>query len=202
MTIADKLTQLNNVKLAIKQALIDKKVNMTGVAFTDYATKIDDVINHTKNLAYEFDNMSITSQITVPRIDKFYSSNNCTLEFVIALTSFNNVYWWSNIIGNYNEFGMAIKSGNFEFKWYNSETDFNSFNLAHSMKTGNTYHVAFVKQGTTIKSYVDKVLTGTKTGVSIPLKNIETTFNLVNVGTLKKLRVVNRALDTREFLDK
>lgn len=41
MAIADKLTQLNNVKLAIKQALINKGVSMNGVAFTNYASKID-----------------------------------------------------------------------------------------------------------------------------------------------------------------
>ena len=43
MAIADKLTQLNNVKLAIKNALINKKVDMTGVPFTNYASKIDEV---------------------------------------------------------------------------------------------------------------------------------------------------------------
>lgn len=43
MAIADKLTQLNNVKLAIKNAIINKGVDMTSVAFTDYATKIDEI---------------------------------------------------------------------------------------------------------------------------------------------------------------
>ena len=43
MAIADKLTQLNNVKLAIKNAIINKGVDMTGVAFTEYATKINSI---------------------------------------------------------------------------------------------------------------------------------------------------------------
>ena len=202
MAIADKLTQLNNVKLAIKRALIDKKVNMTGVAFTDYATKIDEIKTHTENLAYEFDNMSLTSSFTVPRIDKFYLDNDCTVEFVLALTSFNNVYWWKVYVGSYNEFGVSIRSGYFQFYWYNSSSSDGGFNATHSMSTGNTYHIAFVKEGTTIKVYIDKELVFTKTDVSIPQKNASNTFNNVNVGTLKKLRVVNRALTVDEFLDK
>ena len=51
MAIADKLTQLNNVKLAIKQAIVNKGVSMDSVAFTDYATKIDSIIKSTGNAA-------------------------------------------------------------------------------------------------------------------------------------------------------
>ena len=40
MAIADQLTQLNQVKSDIKQALIDKDVDMTDVPFTEYARKI------------------------------------------------------------------------------------------------------------------------------------------------------------------
>ena len=43
MAIADKLTQLNSVKLAIKNALISKEVDMTNVPFTEYASKIDEI---------------------------------------------------------------------------------------------------------------------------------------------------------------
>lgn len=43
MAIADKLTQLNNVKLAIKNALISKEVDMTNVPFTEYASKISEI---------------------------------------------------------------------------------------------------------------------------------------------------------------
>lgn len=46
MTIADKLTQLNNVKLAIKQGLQSKlDLNLSNTAFTDYATQINTIIN-------------------------------------------------------------------------------------------------------------------------------------------------------------
>lgn len=48
MAIADKLAQLNNVKLAIKNALINKGIDMTGVPFTDYASKVND-----KNYIYK-----------------------------------------------------------------------------------------------------------------------------------------------------
>lgn len=40
MAIADQLTQLNQIKLDIKQALINKGVDMTGIPFTEYAGKI------------------------------------------------------------------------------------------------------------------------------------------------------------------
>ncbi len=43
MTIADKLLQVNQVKQAIKQAIENKGVPMTNVAFTDYANKILDI---------------------------------------------------------------------------------------------------------------------------------------------------------------
>ena len=41
MAIADQLTQLSQVKADIKQALIDKGVDMTDVPFTGYAEKIN-----------------------------------------------------------------------------------------------------------------------------------------------------------------
>ena len=43
MAISDLLTQLNNVKLAIKNALISKEVDMTNVPFTEYASKIGEI---------------------------------------------------------------------------------------------------------------------------------------------------------------
>lgn len=43
MTISAKLTDVNNVKLDIKQALIDQGITMTGVPFTDYADKIGEI---------------------------------------------------------------------------------------------------------------------------------------------------------------
>lgn len=49
MAISDLLIQLNNVKLAIKQAIINKGVSMDGVAFTDYATKIGSIIKSQGN---------------------------------------------------------------------------------------------------------------------------------------------------------
>ncbi len=46
MAIADKLTQLNNVKLAIKEALQSKlDLSLSSTAFTDYATKINTITN-------------------------------------------------------------------------------------------------------------------------------------------------------------
>lgn len=46
MAIADKLTQLNNVKLAIKQGLQSKlDLNLSNKAFTDYATQINTIVN-------------------------------------------------------------------------------------------------------------------------------------------------------------
>ena len=41
MTLIDNLNAINDCKEAIKQALIDKKIDMTGVAFSEYAGKID-----------------------------------------------------------------------------------------------------------------------------------------------------------------
>ena len=43
MSIATELTTLNSTKQAIKQALIDKGVDLTGVNFAGYAAKIDDL---------------------------------------------------------------------------------------------------------------------------------------------------------------
>ena len=43
MSIADQLTQLNQVKSGIKQALIDKGVPMEDVPFTGYASKITEI---------------------------------------------------------------------------------------------------------------------------------------------------------------
>lgn len=43
MALEDKLIQINEVKKAIKQALINKKVNMDNVPFTDYASKIGEI---------------------------------------------------------------------------------------------------------------------------------------------------------------
>ena len=57
MAIADKLTQLNNVKLAIKNALISKEVDMTNVPFTSYASKIDEKYHFTDEIInYDFEN--------------------------------------------------------------------------------------------------------------------------------------------------
>lgn len=42
MSIADQLTQLNQVKSGIKQALIDKGVDMSGIPFTKYAEKVEE----------------------------------------------------------------------------------------------------------------------------------------------------------------
>ena len=43
MSIADKLIQLNTTKQNIKQAIIDKGVDLTGIPFTDYHTKIAEI---------------------------------------------------------------------------------------------------------------------------------------------------------------
>ena len=43
MSIADKLIQLNTTKQNIKQAIINKGVDLTGVPFTDYHTKIAEI---------------------------------------------------------------------------------------------------------------------------------------------------------------
>ena len=43
MAISDLLTQLNNVKQAIKQAISNKGVNMNNVPFTEYASKINSI---------------------------------------------------------------------------------------------------------------------------------------------------------------
>lgn len=51
MSIADQLTQLNQIKLDIKQALIDKGVDMAGVPFAEYPSKINE-INGLSELEY------------------------------------------------------------------------------------------------------------------------------------------------------
>lgn len=43
MAISDLLIQVNNVKLAIKNALINKGVDMANVPFTDYPSKISEI---------------------------------------------------------------------------------------------------------------------------------------------------------------
>ena len=43
MAISDLLTQLNDVKQAIKQAISNKGVSMSNVPFTEYASKIDSI---------------------------------------------------------------------------------------------------------------------------------------------------------------
>lgn len=43
MTISQKLTNVNDTKLNIKNAIIDQGVDMTGVPFTDYHTKIAEI---------------------------------------------------------------------------------------------------------------------------------------------------------------
>ena len=43
MAISDLLTQLNDVKQAIKQAISNKGVNMSNVPFTEYASKINSI---------------------------------------------------------------------------------------------------------------------------------------------------------------
>lgn len=43
MTVQDKMTQLNTVKADMKQALIDKGVDMADIPFTEYASKISEM---------------------------------------------------------------------------------------------------------------------------------------------------------------
>lgn len=43
MSISNKLTELNGIKQGIKQAIVDKGVDMTGVDFSGYAGKIDEI---------------------------------------------------------------------------------------------------------------------------------------------------------------
>lgn len=70
MAIADKLTQLNNVKLAIKNALINKGIDMTGVAFTNYASKIDGVGDYTQSSVYSYSGSDkALGEISIPDSD-------------------------------------------------------------------------------------------------------------------------------------
>ena len=43
MSVADKLLQLNQVKQDIKEAIEMRGIDLTGVAFTEYANKILDI---------------------------------------------------------------------------------------------------------------------------------------------------------------
>ena len=68
MAIADKLTQLNNVKLAIKNAIINKGVDMTGVPFTQYASKIDSIeTGATQSYSASADGSYTTNKLTVTK---------------------------------------------------------------------------------------------------------------------------------------
>lgn len=85
MAIADKLTQLNNVKLAIKQALINKEVDMTGVPFTEYASKIDELSDVIDIYKYGTENASYP--LTLSNATK--KSNNISIDGNSGYVKFN-----------------------------------------------------------------------------------------------------------------
>lgn len=64
MAIADQLTQLNQVKSDIKQALIGKDIDMTDVPFTGYAEKIAGIKTGVER-TYLFKDGELTSGIAL-----------------------------------------------------------------------------------------------------------------------------------------
>lgn len=67
MSIADQLTQLNQVKSGIKQALIDKGVPMEDVPFTGYANKITEIsgLSELEHIDCTVSGVGSTSGVTV-----------------------------------------------------------------------------------------------------------------------------------------
>lgn len=67
MTIADQLTQLNQIKLDIKQALINKGVDMTDVSFAEYASKIAKIsgLSELEHIDCTVSGVGSTSGVTV-----------------------------------------------------------------------------------------------------------------------------------------
>lgn len=72
MSISNKLTELNSIKQGIKQAIVDKGVDMTGVDFSGYAGKIDEISlpkeEQTKTVAEP--NFSSGNVVITPDTDK------------------------------------------------------------------------------------------------------------------------------------
>ena len=84
MAISDLLTQLNDVKQAIKQAISNKGVSMSNVPFTKYASKIDSITTgptNTQNLSTGF-NVGASSTQTL-----YFTFTNLTK--VVGVTSYN-----------------------------------------------------------------------------------------------------------------
>lgn len=84
MSIADQLTQLNQVKSEIKQALIDKGVDMTGVPFTGYAKKLTEMSGLTPSVISRVKNCRLLFPYTSDTIDNSLysvplSTNGATL---------------------------------------------------------------------------------------------------------------------------
>ena len=67
MSIADQLTQLNQIKLDIKQALINKGVDMTDVSFAEYASKIAKIsgLSELEHIDCTVSGVGSTSGVTV-----------------------------------------------------------------------------------------------------------------------------------------
>lgn len=65
-TVNELIEQLNAVKAGIKQGLIDKGVDMTGVPFTEYSSKIEEIIDFTEDeRTYLFKDGELTSGIAL-----------------------------------------------------------------------------------------------------------------------------------------
>ena len=131
MAIADKLTQLNNVKLAIKQGLQSKlDLNLSNTAFTDYATQINTITNQgavTKTFTPSTSSQSYTipkgyhngsGKVTCNAITT--KTQSVTNSGSASANSSNNVtYTFSNLTKIY---GISAISGADEGGWLKSFT--------------------------------------------------------------------------------
>ena len=84
MAISNLLTQLNNVKQAIKQAISNKGVSMSNVPFTEYASKIDSITTSPTKKQQLSKGVSVGASSTQTL---YFTFSNLTS--VVGVTSYN-----------------------------------------------------------------------------------------------------------------
>lgn len=156
MSISTKLQELNQIKLDIKQALIDSGKDMTNVPFTEYASKIGGGVDLTK---MEFirsiksgstNSVEISSGyklIAIVVTGNYYDGSGeaslvTKLNDSITIDNINGTYTIENLSGG--SYGTRLKT----LTWINNKTQINtnitSINVSKGWGDGKTSITALV----------------------------------------------------------
>ena len=170
MSIADQLTQLNQVKSGIKQALIDKGVDMADVPFTQYAEKI--MINGKAKMIFATSsidaNSGVSSQQAISKVlelpqpvyvfnmagrsYEYQGPNHNTHSQNVILQGSNDGKTWSDLLSVLNYMASDVGNGYTYSQTKMVETAYKFFRFVYksewydSKQTWGSFRYCYVKE--------------------------------------------------------